>query len=53
MLNARAVAYMNCDSGVVYHQVMKAAASPLMFQLMYDTAKHVRSSKNKKFSYAQ
>ena len=44
LLGARAVAYLNCDSGVVYHQVMNAGASPLMFQLMYDTAKLVRQS---------
>lgn len=41
LLEARAVAYLNCDSGVVYNQVIRPGASPLMFQLMYDTAKKV------------
>ena len=41
LLGDRAVTYLNCDSGVVYRQVLKAAASPLLWKLMHDTAKMV------------
>ncbi|KAF6039742.1 NAALAD2 [Bugula neritina] len=39
LVGERAVAYLNCDSGVVFNQVPRTGASPLLFRLMYDTAK--------------
>ncbi|XP_067928458.1 putative N-acetylated-alpha-linked acidic dipeptidase isoform X2 [Watersipora subatra] len=41
LLAARAVVYLNCDSGVVYNQYLLAGASPLLHKLMYDTAKMI------------
>lgn len=35
------MAYLNCDSGVVYNQVPRVGASPLMYDVMYESAKVV------------
>lgn len=41
LVGERAVAYLNCDSGVVFNQVLKIGASPLMYNLIYESAKLV------------
>jgi len=37
----RAVAYINCDTGVVYNQLLVIGSSPLLFDSAYKTARKV------------
>lgn len=41
ILSERAVAYLNCDSGVVQTHMLSALSTPLMYDLIHNSAKQV------------